>query len=60
MLPKADPYSTKAQKSIDALLLVFTILVIAFVFHTARPKRNVSDRPDTIRTSQSQQALMSK
>ncbi len=29
MPPKIDPYATKFQKRIDALLFIFTILVIA-------------------------------
>ena len=60
MLPKADPYATRAQKSIDALLLVFTILVIGFVFLTAKQKRSTSDAPESVRASQPQQQLVAK
>jgi|GEM_PF-3607556 len=60
MPPKADPYATRAQKSIDALLLVFTIVVIGFVFLTAKQNRGASHRSETARASQTQQQLVAK
>ena len=60
MPPKADPYATKAQKSIDALLLVFTILVIGFVFLSAKQKRNTSEASESVRASQPQQQLVAR
>jgi hypothetical protein len=60
MPPKADPYATTAQKTIDFLLLVFTILVIAFVFLTAKQKRSTSGAPESVRASQTQQQLVAK
>jgi hypothetical protein len=57
MPPKADPYATATQKSIDALLLVFTVLVIAFVFLTAKQKRHTTDPAPA---SQLQQQLVAR
>jgi hypothetical protein len=36
---KADPYSTKAHKRIDAILVLVTVALIAFVFRTAAQQR---------------------
>jgi hypothetical protein len=59
MPPKADPYAPPAQKSIDALLVLFTIMVIAFVFLTAKHKRT-SDSSGAVHSSQPQQGLVAK
>ncbi len=60
MPPKADPYSTPAQKSIDAFLLLFTIVVIALVFYTGRHTRNASDGSQVLRASPPAQQFVTK
>jgi hypothetical protein len=39
---KADPYSTKAHKRIDAILVLVTVALIAFAFRTAAQQRAAS------------------
>jgi hypothetical protein len=43
---KADPYSTKTHKRIDAMLVLVTIALIAFAFHTAAQQRVNSAAPN--------------
>jgi hypothetical protein len=61
MPPKADPYSTPTQKSVDVLLLVFTALVIVLVFHLAGQKRTQT-QSDSVRSplAQSSQGVESR
>ena len=39
MPPRTDPYSNKTHKRIDAILVLATILLIAFAFRTAAQQR---------------------
>jgi hypothetical protein len=36
---KADPYANKTHKRIDTILVLVTVVLIAFVFHTAAQQR---------------------
>jgi hypothetical protein len=42
---KADPYSNKTHKRIDTILVLATILLIAFGFRTAAQQRAASTIP---------------
>jgi hypothetical protein len=55
---KADPYANKTHKRIDVLLVLMTVLLIAFAFQTAAQQRINSTTLDTNNASaaQSQQA----
>ena len=39
MPPRIDPYSNNAHKRIDAMLVLVTVALIAFAFHTAAQQR---------------------
>ena len=59
MPPRVDPYSNKAHKRIDAILVLVTVVLIAFAFHTAAQQRVNSAAPninDHAQAAQSQQA----
>ena len=52
MTTKADPYATKLHKRVDALLLIFTILLIVLVFRTsARGEPVISFAPQPFWTT---------
>ena len=56
---KADPYSNKAHKQIDAMLVLVTVVLIAFAFRTAAHQRTNSTPPNInnhAHAGQSQQA----
>jgi hypothetical protein len=56
---KADPYSNKTHKRIDAILVLMTVLLIAFAFRTAAQQRVNSAAPNIdnhAHAAQSQQA----
>jgi hypothetical protein len=46
MPPRIDPYSNKTHKRIDAILVLMTVLLIAFAFHTAAQQRVNSAAPN--------------
>jgi len=59
MPPRIDPYSNKTHKRIDAILVLMTVLLIAFAFHTAAQQRINSAAPNIdnrAHAAQSQQA----
>jgi len=43
---KADPYSNNAHKRIDAMLVLVTVVLIAFAFRTAAHQRTNSTPPN--------------
>jgi biopolymer transport protein ExbD len=45
MPPRIDPYSTKTHKRIDVILVLMTVLLIAFAFRTAAQQRATSAVP---------------
>jgi hypothetical protein len=45
MPPRIDPYSNKTHKRIDAILVLMTVLLIAFAFRTAAQQRTASTIP---------------
>jgi hypothetical protein len=45
MPPRIDPYSTKTHKRIDVILVLMTVLLIAFAFRTAAQQRAASTMP---------------
>jgi hypothetical protein len=57
---KADPYANKTHKRIDVLLVLMTVLLIAFAFRTAAQQRTNSAAPNIVdnhaHAAQSQQA----
>jgi biopolymer transport protein ExbD len=59
MPPRIDPYSSKTHKRIDVILVLMTVLLIAFAFRTAAQQRinsaatNIDNHADA---AQSQQA----
>ena len=56
---KADPYSNNAHKRIDAMLVLVTVVLIAFAFRTAAHQRTNSTAPNInnhAHAAQSQQA----
>ena len=58
MPPRIDPYSNDAHKRIDAMLVLVTVVLIAFAFHTAAQQRVNSAAPNIdnrAHTAQSQQ-----
>ncbi len=57
MPPKRDPYATPVQKSVDLLLIVLTILVIAFAFYSARQQNQPAS--DSTSPTQSQTTFAS-
>jgi hypothetical protein len=42
---KADPYANETHKRIDAILVLVTVVLIAFAFHTAAQHRAASAMP---------------
>jgi hypothetical protein len=59
MPPRIDPYANKTHKRIDAILVLVTVVLIAFVFHTAAQQRVNSAAPNIdnhAHAAQSQQA----
>jgi hypothetical protein len=59
MPPRIDPYSNKTHKRIDAILVLMTVLLIAFAFRTAAQQRVNSAAPNIdnhAHAAQSQQA----
>jgi hypothetical protein len=55
MPPRIDPYSNKTHKRIDAILVLVTVALIAFAFHTAAQQRAASTIPPN-HSSAAQQA----
>jgi hypothetical protein len=53
---KADPYANKTHKRIDAILVLVTVVLIAFAFRTAAQQRTIAN--ESIRAAQSQQATV--
>ena len=56
---KADPYSNKTHKQIDAMLVLVTVVLIGFAFRTAAHQRTNSTAPNITNhahAAQSQQA----
>ena len=45
MPPRIDPYSNDAHKRIDAMLVLVTVVLIAFAFRTAAHQRTHSTAP---------------
>ena len=39
MPPRIDPYANKTHKRIDGILVLVTVALIAFAFHTAAQQR---------------------
>jgi hypothetical protein len=39
MPPRIDPYANKTHKRIDTILVLVTVVLIAFVFHAAAQQR---------------------
>ena len=59
MPPRIDPYSNNAHKRIDAMLVLVTVVLIAFAFRTAAQQRVNSAAPNIdnhAHAAQSQQA----
>jgi hypothetical protein len=59
MPPRIDPYSNKTHKRIDAILVLVTVVLIAFAFRTAAQQRVNSAAPNIdnhAHAAQSQQA----
>ena len=59
MPPRVDPYSNNAHKRIDAMLVLVTVVLIAFAFRTAAHHRTNSTAPNInnhAHAAQSQQA----
>ena len=59
MPPRIDPYSNNAHKRIDAMLVLVTVVLIAFAFRTAAHQRTNSMAPNInnhAHAAQSQQA----
>jgi hypothetical protein len=45
MPPRIDPYSSKTHKRIDAILVLVTVVLIAFAFRTGAQQRAASTVP---------------
>ena len=59
MPPRIDLYSNKTHKRIDAMLVLVTVVLIAFAFRTAAHQRTNSTAPNInnhAHAAQSQQA----
>jgi hypothetical protein len=45
MPPRIDPYANKTHKRIDVILVLVTVVLIAFAFRTAAQQRAASAMP---------------
>jgi hypothetical protein len=51
MPPRADPYSNKTHKRIDALLVVFTLVLVVVAFRVAAQHRPPPVEPTPVAQS---------
>jgi hypothetical protein len=59
MPPRIDPYANKTHKRIDAILVLVTVVLIAFAFRTAAQQRinsTAANSDNHAHAAQSQQA----
>jgi hypothetical protein len=52
MPPKADPYATPAQRRIDAILVIISILAVVFLFLSSSRGHAANDSATPVPTTQ--------